>query len=71
MVKGTGLENRRPERVPEFESLTLRQFWGYSSVGRAESITVFSGRWFESMLTPLIKDSLQQLYIFWIKLCTI
>lgn len=25
-VEGTGLENRRPERVPEFESLRFRQF---------------------------------------------
>ncbi|MGG2304740.1 hypothetical protein ACE4Z6_25190, partial [Salmonella enterica] len=24
-VEGTGLENRRPERVPEFESLRFRQ----------------------------------------------
>ena len=27
-VEGTGLENRRPERVPEFESLRFRHFYG-------------------------------------------
>ena len=27
-VEGTGLENRRPERVLEFESLRFRHFYG-------------------------------------------